>query len=323
MSAMNRPRALFWILGILAAFHPLDGFAEGSCTWEEARAILEQSPELLAHVEQTLAVDPTGFALRLGAHYTDLSGQRVAPFTFRAVSKGATSVALELVVEAELTFFDHEGKPVSSEQSNRAHQVRQTLTGITLRPLVDATAPEANAEALQQRTAWIREQSAAIQGAGLSSTAIPFPPQKSPYTGEARLLRDPAAKNAVRSIQVRATRAEDGKSFFEERYDFSNGELFFVSRRESNWIMHPENPNRSINQVVETSSYFLDGAIYQAMEKRYEAEDPALLERAAQGAAEQRMALSGAESMQLLSKASRLSLVKTPAALLEVYAPAP
>lgn len=320
---MNRPHALFWVLGILAAFHPLDGFAEGSCTWEEARAILEQSPELLAHVEQTLTVDPTGFALRLGAHYTDLSGQRVAPFTFRAVSRSSPAVALELVVQAELTFFDHEGKAVTSEQSSRAHQVRQTLTGITLRPLLDSALPEANAETLNQRTAWIREQSTAVQAASLSSTAIPFPPQKSPYAGEARLLRDPAAKNTVRSILVHATRVEDGRSCFEERYDFANGELFLVSRRESNWIMHPENPNRSINRVAETSYYFLEGAVYQAMEKRYEAEDPALLDRAAQEAAEQRIALSGAESMQLLSKASRLSIVKTPAALLAVYAPEP
>lgn len=311
-----------WWLSLLCALIPGQGYPEGSCTWDEARALLEQSPDLLSHVEQTLTVEPTGFALRLGSHYTDLSGLRVAPFTFRALSKGNPPVALELVIEAELAFFDHAGKPVAATDSQKAHQVRQTLTHVLLRPLPLAPLPEANAEAMNQRTAWIIEQDAAIRKESLAATAVPFPPGNSLYAGESRFLRDPASK-ALRSILVRASQAADKQSSFEEQYQFAGGELVLFFRRESNWIMHPENAALSINHVVETRYFFHEGAIYLALEKRYQGTDPALLDREAQSAPEQRLALSGAESMQILSRASRLSLAETPEALLAVYAPAP
>ena len=316
------PRFPGWLLGVVCAFYALDGFSEGTCTWEEARAILEQSPELLTHVEQTLTVETTGFALRLGDHYTDLSGQRVAPFTFRAVSKATPNLALDLVVEAELTFFNHEGKAVKPGESQHAHQVRQTLTGIQLRPVSPSSAPDADAAAMNQRTAWIREQSAAIAAAALTSAVVQFPapPEKSLFSGEARILRDPA-KNVLRKVVVIANRLPDSKSGFEEDYEFSGGELFLVRRVERDSIAHPENPAASIYRAVETTFYFQEGAIYQAMEKRYQANDPALLDQQAQAAPEQRIPLSGAESMQFLSKASRLPLVQTPAALQDLYVP--
>lgn len=326
---MGKPRVFIpptgFFLGLLLAIFsllpPPDAFSEGSCTWDEARAILEQSPELLAHVEQTLDVEATGFALRLGAHYTDLSGQRVAPFTFRAVSKTSPSLALELVVEAELTFFDHAGKPVDSGESHRAHQVRQALACLRLRPVPPQVMPEGDLEGMKQRTAWIREQVDANRAASLTGTTIPFPPSNSGFSGEACFSRDPGAKS-IRRITVRVTPAQDGQPRFEEHYEFAGGELVFLLRKETSWIMHPENAAHSINRSVETGYYFHEGAIYLALEKRYEAAGPTALEQAAEAAPEQRIALSGAESMRFLSRASRLSLAETPAEVQEVYAPA-
>jgi len=306
------------VLSLITLSVPLlDGFAEGSCTWEDAKVIVEQSPALLAHLEETLEIADTGFALRLGPHYTDLSGQRVAPYTFQAVSKTEAATPLELVVEAELIFFDQAGNPVPSGEAARAHQVRQVLRGVRLRAPSEENAAEESPRVREKRTAWIRERRDAIASAEVSESSLDFGGGENEPSGTAVYRRDPES-GAIRSITVRLN--HPGEEQIEESFYFHEDELFLAERRERSWMVHPENPNISIRQVEDTRYLFTEGQIYLALRKSYQGVDEEQLDREAEAASEERIALSGAESMQFLARASRLSVSREPGEILAIYA---
>ena len=92
---MNASRLVF-ALTILFVQSALAG---GSISWEEVKSrISKTDPELVKMIEKSFAVSPGGGALRLGPHFGDRQGERIAPYEFGADNR-KTGEACRLVIE--------------------------------------------------------------------------------------------------------------------------------------------------------------------------------------------------------------------------------
>ncbi len=296
---------------------PLSAFADGSCTWESLAPLLDQSPALRAHLESTFRIDETGVASRIGPHIPQLAGRRVAPFRFQARSEAlAAPVVFEIEIEAEWSLLDDAGQPVPLSEPARATQLRETLTGVRIRP----AKPEAQVAPAQddrpKRTEWIHERfnELNLDEHRLSSSSLKVPGRN--LTGKA-VFHYPENENTLLFVTIDG-RTSDRNAFSESFY-FDDGELFFVFRQTRQWNLDAEDPEKTVETIREQRFYFENGEIYLAKQREY---DPATLEpnQFRIDIPQSPFGVSERLSIQLLARASRLSIARTADQLAEVYA---
>lgn len=126
-----RLRNLFTLAAIVFLYQET-AFAGGSLPFSDLKELLDQQPVLAKFISEHLDVAEIGTAQRVGGRVNEeLSGSRVAPYEFDAKPKGASGdFTLMLVIEAETSFLDANGKKVRVE---KATKVQERLTGIRLR----------------------------------------------------------------------------------------------------------------------------------------------------------------------------------------------
>jgi hypothetical protein len=107
-------------------------FAGGSLPFSDLKELLAQQPVLAKFISEHLDVAEIGTGSRVGGRVNEeLSGSRVAPYEFNAKPKGAKGdFTLMLVIEAETSFLDANGKEVRVEKGTK---IQERLTGIRLR----------------------------------------------------------------------------------------------------------------------------------------------------------------------------------------------
>ena len=110
--------------------------AGGSLSFSDIKELIEQQPALAQFIREHLEVAEIGTGSRIGGRANEeLSGSRVAPYEFTAKPKGATGTdTFMLVIEAETSFLDANGKKVRVE---KAMTLKETFTGFRIRPLKD------------------------------------------------------------------------------------------------------------------------------------------------------------------------------------------
>lgn len=289
--------------------------------WEDVVQVLSQDRNLQSFVERSFDVVPSGTAVRLGNHFENLSGQRVAPYVFTAKPKGSgDGYPFNLIIEAKLQFLDADGNPLDEEafKPEVAAQVKETLIGIRLEPVADSEAePKLSEEIATARTQEIRKWFNEINLRDARISAIEFEDGNVPIEAKAVYNRDPES-GALELITV------DGKlgdhSGFSESFYFHEGELFFVYRQENHWTFHPQDPTSTIDSVKEERFYFYHGSIYQGTVKEYEGGGPEKLQSAQNAAEAKPIALEGSEANQFFSRASRLVIARSPKDCASIYA---
>ncbi len=118
--------------------------AGGSVDTATVLRVLETNKPLKAYLEGTLEFDSAGWGLRLGRHWEEMGGARIAPYHVKVKPKGAGEFTMELVVECSQKFTDKDGKLLDigeggpSEATVKAVDVEETVTSVTLRDLEDA-----------------------------------------------------------------------------------------------------------------------------------------------------------------------------------------
>jgi hypothetical protein len=107
-------------------------FAGGSLPFSDLKDLLAQQPILAQFISEHLDVAEIGTASRVGGRVNEeLSGSRVSPYEFDAKPKGTKGdFTLMLVIEAETSFLDANGKKVRVE---KATKIQERFTGIRLR----------------------------------------------------------------------------------------------------------------------------------------------------------------------------------------------
>lgn len=83
MKAILQLLTLFMALTPAALLH-----AGGSISWDEVkRKISETDAKFVEMIEKHIEIDPDGTGVRLGPHFGEREGERVAPFYFTATGK--------------------------------------------------------------------------------------------------------------------------------------------------------------------------------------------------------------------------------------------
>ena len=117
----------------------LPAFAGGSIDTSEVMALLKKNKVLHAFVTSSLDLEPIGDAVRLGRHFEEVGGMRIAPYVIRAKRKGDKDFNLELVVTCEQKFVDKDGKILDigdgseSKATKAVADVIEKVTSVTLR----------------------------------------------------------------------------------------------------------------------------------------------------------------------------------------------
>ncbi|MEO0446359.1 MAG: hypothetical protein AAF191_09830 [Verrucomicrobiota bacterium] len=284
---------------------PQSSLAEGSCHWDDGRALLEQAPAMLEYVEQSLDVESFGFALRLGPHFPDLSGTRVAPYTFRAQSKFNEDHWFELVLEADLTFFDAQGAAIETGDPEEATQIRQAFTGLTLRP-VEVEMGTESLEVLRSAEEDLSSLSELLTTDAFRRTAVSF------SGGSAEIFHHQGTDD-IASILVRPEGSMSEQFFFRDRI------LLAVETVVEGMAAHPEATDADVFHVREETYYLEQGELLFAIEQSYQATTREGLAAAKLHAPKSRMALSGSESIQFLARASRLLATQAPESFAAAY----
>lgn len=303
-----------------AVIIPRFAMAAGSCSWEDVQTLLAQAPQIRQYVESTLEVEPNGTAMRLGSHYVNLSGSRVAPYHFRAKPKGAEgSFQFQLVIDADLTVFDKMGKPLPPQSFETAASFQEIFSAIRLEPLEDlgTSSADLTKEAATARVKWIEDRYNAINIDDHDIRAFEFENKNTQMKAKVVYQLNPKTA-AVEYITVDGSIGKN-KTFAEYFY-FSEGTLFLVTRQNNSWTFHPQDPAQTIDTMVEQRSYFNEGAVFRVMSRKYEAGGPEKLRELAAKTPYAPVEVDGAKSIELVSRASRLMLAKSASDVAGIYA---
>jgi len=307
---------------------PSSLFAEGSCTWQDLAPLLSQVPQLRDHLTQTLDIEQTGIAGRLGSQYQNLSGTRVAPYRFRVKPKGAEGAyQFELVINASVALFDSDGNRLEDDDFTSASSHRELFAGATYRLLqagevtgtsTTMTTPPTTTEPAgdDPRVLKIRELFNEINMGDHRIYAIPFENPDLPMEAKV-VFHQNADSGNVEYITVDGSMGDH--SGISESFYFLNGQLIFVFQQDSHWSFHPQDPSQTIDTVTEKRYYFEKGALFQATVKKYEGGGPEKLQEASQKAEKQPLEVEGPEAMQLVSRASLLLLARSPEEVSKIY----
>lgn len=101
--------------------------------------ILKKNKVLYTFVTSTLDLEPLGDAVRLGRHFEEVSGKRIAPYVIPARRKGDKDFNLELVITCEQKFVDKDGKELEigdgspSEATKAVEHVIEKVISLTIR----------------------------------------------------------------------------------------------------------------------------------------------------------------------------------------------
>ena len=84
-------------------------FAWGSIDWVEVKSrITKTDPPLVGMIGKSFVVSPVGSGVRLGPHFGDRQGERIAPYRFHAENR-KTRMEVILVIE-ESDDFEYTGR---------------------------------------------------------------------------------------------------------------------------------------------------------------------------------------------------------------------
>lgn len=76
--------------------------AGGSIAWDDAKAkIGKTDPELIKIIEASVIVSPSGGGVRLGPHFGDRQGERIAPFRFEVVNRKTKEQCVLVIEESD------------------------------------------------------------------------------------------------------------------------------------------------------------------------------------------------------------------------------
>jgi hypothetical protein len=108
-------------------------FAGGTLGSAELDALLQQQPDVREFLASTLKFSDSAYAeVRLGAHFKNLGGARIGPYTIPAKSV-KDGRAIEVVLCTKTRFLDRNGKEVTEPQIETATQIDEKLIAVLLR----------------------------------------------------------------------------------------------------------------------------------------------------------------------------------------------
>ncbi|HEV7429455.1 MAG TPA: hypothetical protein VGQ46_24130 [Thermoanaerobaculia bacterium] len=120
-------------LVVLALFLAKSSFAPGSLEVDEIASLLRQKPDLSRPFLAAYDLSTTISGVRLGGHFSRLSGGRIGPYEIQARARGSKgSYDLRVLVCTQATFVDDHGK--KTEDIFDAADVKETLTGFIVQP---------------------------------------------------------------------------------------------------------------------------------------------------------------------------------------------
>ena len=307
-----------FILALIPSFL----IAGGSCSWDDdVKPLFDDQPALLKHLEATLDFEKVGSAVRLGRHFTNLSGRRMAPYVFLAKPKGVDGeFVFEMVVEAEARYFDENNQEIVSaafDDALTASAIQEKIIGVSIRTASSEDGvPALTEEEAENLAKTIRGHFNEINLHDHRISAVEFAAEDGPLGGKVVLNRN----SATGSMELITVDGQTGDhSGFSESFYFWDGELIFVFRQETQWSFHPQNPNQTIDTVKEERFYFHKGQIFRALRKDYEGGGPENLQKAQREAENKPLQLKGGEAPEFFSRASRLLITRKPADALAIY----
>lgn len=121
----------------------MPAYAGGSIDTSEVLGILKKNKVLYAFVTSTLDLGPGGSAVRLGRHFDEVGGMRIAPYVIPAKRKGDKDFNMELVVTCEQKFVDRDGKELDigdgspSEVTKAVEDVIEKVVSVSQREPVE------------------------------------------------------------------------------------------------------------------------------------------------------------------------------------------
>lgn len=124
---------------VRAIFIPSPAFAGGSIDTGEVMELFKENKVLHAFVTSTLELEPGGSAVRLGRHFEEVGGMRIAPYVILAKRKGDKEFNMELVVTCEQKFVDKDGNELdigdgsASDAMKAVADVIEKVSSVTLR----------------------------------------------------------------------------------------------------------------------------------------------------------------------------------------------
>ncbi len=300
--------------------------AEGTCTWQDVEPLLSQAPRIQKHLVDSLEIEPTGIANRLGPQYHGLTGARVAPYRFRVKPKEEIGpFHFDLVIHADLDLFDSTGYRLQPEQRENAATFREVFTHITFERIKvepeitrgSSSEPSGLVTNLDDpRILAIRKKFNAINLGDHNVYAIPFSNDRVPVEAKV-VFHQGVESREIEYITVDGSLGEH--SGFSESFYFEKGRLIFVFQLESNWTYHPQDPKQTIDSMVEKRYYFEDGVVFAATIKEYEGGGPERLAEAAENAAKIPLDVEGRDAVRLLARGSRLLMARQADEISRIY----
>ena len=120
-------------LAALLTFSAASARAGGSFSVDEFMLILEQQPAIAQWIADSLDLDETGTAMRIGQEVNpNLGGMRIGPYTILAKPKGADGpFTLELTMETQMDCLDDSGNSV---EFDKATAIEESFDYLTIRP---------------------------------------------------------------------------------------------------------------------------------------------------------------------------------------------
>ncbi|MCP5535348.1 MAG: hypothetical protein H7A51_03835 [Akkermansiaceae bacterium] len=130
---MKKYLALVSTLFCLASTQPC--WAGGSVSFaDDVKPLLDQQPALKKLILDTFEVSNIGVGVRLGRHFTELGGARIAPYEFEATSKVSGKKFL-LTIHCKTVFVLANGKEAGEDEIFSATETRQTFTHFSVAPV--------------------------------------------------------------------------------------------------------------------------------------------------------------------------------------------
>jgi len=264
--------------------------AAGSVAFEEVRHLIPDV--VLEHLESTYAIDPTGSAIRLGRHYTELGGARVGPYHFRAVAANNAALVFALVVQTDVAFLDNGGK--ATDDPEAAVSIREVLLSCDLIfnaapaqivtpapiPIVPSAAAMASPPALTDET---REQVVA----GVRANYREVEASDMEFDGGAargdelncEINRGYTRDGGVRRVDFFIGAGDHGGYKIEMHCD-PKGRPSFVLFESSYWSFESGDQSKTIDTVTQQRFYFSPlGQLAMSLEKEFKGSGEQELQR--------------------------------------------
>ncbi|MFD2256570.1 hypothetical protein ACFSSA_07780 [Luteolibacter algae] len=130
-------------LGFLCWMLIVPAFAGGSVDRGQIIELLKKNESLWKYLSATLDFDAAGSAVRLGRHWTEMGGARVAPYQIAVKAKGGKEFDLLLTVNCSQKFLNQDGEALEigdggpSEATETAVDVIEKVESVSLQPLED------------------------------------------------------------------------------------------------------------------------------------------------------------------------------------------